>query len=170
MTAFPFPSQVKSNRPLSVVEDEKLMEAFEIADEKFRMPIRKMIRSDIIELHKKKKAETVDEFSKVDFFACTNDAGSSSGGKSFVDINVHYVTEEFHPKKKILDVLEMKESKTAINYRKHVKETEKIFGLEGKVFSYTTDNEATMNAAFTNTEHNGCFAHIESKASKKSLD
>ena len=29
---------VKSNRPLSVVEDEKLMEAFEIADEKFKMP------------------------------------------------------------------------------------------------------------------------------------
>ena len=97
---------VKSNRPLLVVEDEKLMEAFEIADEKFKMPSRKMIRSDIIELHNKKKAETVEEFSKVDFFACTNDAGSSSGGKSFVDINVHYVTEDFHPKNKILDDLD----------------------------------------------------------------
>lgn len=161
---------LKSNRPLSVVEDEKLVEAFEIADEKFKMPKREAIRSDIIELHKKKKEETIAEFSNTDFFTCTNDAGSSSGGKSFVDINVHYVTEDFYLKKKILDVLEMKESKTAVNYRKRVKNTEKDFGIEGKVFSYTTDNEPTMNAAFPSKERNGCFAHIESKASKKALD
>ena len=161
---------VKSNRPLTVVEDDKLVEAFGIADDKIRVPSRRMIRADIEEAFKKMKAETVEEFSKVDFFSSTNDAGSSSGGKSFVDINVHYLTEDFHPKKKILDVLEMKESKSAVNYRKRVKETEKHFGIEGKVFSYTTDNEATMKAAFTSNERNGCFAHIESKASKKALD
>ena len=161
---------VKSNRPLAVVEDDKLVEAFEIADDKIKVPSRRMIRADIEDAFKKKKAETVEEFSKVEFFSSTNDAGSSSGGKSFVDINVHYLTEDFHPKKKILDVLEMKESKSAVNYRKRVQETENHFGIEGKVFSYTTDNEATMNAAFTSNERNGCFAHIESKASKKALD
>ena len=161
---------ISSNRPLSVVEDDKLVELLEMADTQFNVPSRKTVRNDIEELYKKKKAEVVEDLSKIDFFACTNDAGSSSGGKSFVDINVHYVTEDFHLKKKILDVLEMKESKTAENYRKRVRETEKKFGLEGKVFSYTTDNEATMNAAFTCNERNGCFAHIESKSSKKALE
>ena len=35
---------------------------------------------------------------------------------------------------------------------------------------FTTDNEATMRAAFKDEERNGCFAHIESIASKKALD
>ena len=77
---------VHNNRPLSVVEDKKLVEAFEIADEKFKMPTRKTIRNDIIGLFRRKKAEIVEEFSKIDYFSCTNDAGSSSGAKSFVDI------------------------------------------------------------------------------------
>ena len=34
----------------------------------------------------------------------------------------------------------------------------------------TTDNEATINAAFPRDERNGCYAHIQSKASKKMLD
>ena len=64
----------------------------------------------------------VPELSKVEAMSCTNDGGSSSGAKSFVDVNVHYVTEDFQPKKKILDVFEMKDSKTAENYRARVED------------------------------------------------
>ena len=56
------------------------------------------------------------------------------------------------------------------NYRARVDKTEKAFGIEGKVFQYTTDNEATMKLAFKKEERNGCFAHIESKSSKKCLE
>ena len=37
-------------------------------------------------------------------------------------------------KKKILSVLEMKESKNAVNYRKKVEEAEMQFGVKDKVF------------------------------------
>ena len=161
---------ISSNRPLSVVEDEKLIEAFALADDKFQMPTRNTVKNDIFKMNKVKKAETIEELAKIDHFACTNDAGSSSGAKSFIDINVHYVTEDFELKKKILNVLEMKEDKTAVNYRRKVDKTEEKFGIKGKVFSYTTDNEATMRKAFNKEERNGCFAHVESKSSKKCLE
>ena len=67
-------------------------------------------------------------------------------------------------------MLEMPEDKNAANYRRKVKTTEENHGIAGKVYNYTTDNEPTMKAAFDKQERNGCFAHIESKASKKALD
>ena len=90
-------------------------------------------------------------------------------GKSFVDINVHYIDKDFKPKKKILDVLEMTEDKTAPNYRNAVDTKLEEFQIKDKVFSFTTDNENTMRVAFSDEERNGCFAHIESKSSKRDL-
>ena len=43
----------------------------------------------------------------------------------------------------------MKESKTAVNYRAKVEKVESEFCVKDKVFLRTTDNEATMRAAFT---------------------
>ena len=114
---------------------------------------------DIKKLYNKKRLEFDQKVSKIEHFAGNNDAGSSSNSKSFVAVNVSYVTEDFHLKKEILDVLEMPEDKSAVNYRKRVHETEENHGIGGKVFIYTTDNENTMKAAFRNHERSGCFAH-----------
>ena len=161
---------VSNNRPMLIVEDKKLKEAFEISDPKLQMPTRKLISKGINEEFKKKKAETINELSQVEFLSCTNDAGSSFGAKSFIDVNVHYISEDFELKKKILDVMEMKVAKTAENYRAKVNEKLAEFDILEKTFIFTTDNEATMGAAFKDEERNGCFAHIESIASKKALD
>ena len=161
---------VKSNRALTEVEDEKLVEAFTIADPKLNMPSRYMVKREILKLYNKKRKEFDEEISEVEYFAGNNDAGSSSNSKSFVAMNVSYVTKNFHLKTKILDMLEMPEDKNAANYRRMIKTTEENHGIAGKVFNYTTDNEPTMKAAFCIDERNGCFAHIESKASKKALD
>ena len=161
---------VSNNRPMLIVEDKKLKEAFEISDPKLQMPTRKLITKGITEEFKKKKAETINELSQVEFFCCTNDAGSSFGAKSFIDVNVHYISEDFEIKKKILDVMEMKVAKTAENYRAKVNAKLAEFDILEKTFIFTTDNEATMGAAFKDEERNGCFAHIESIASKKALD
>ena len=160
---------IVNKRPLSVVEDEKLVEAFEVADPRLKMPTRWEVTKEIRRLFKVKKAATVEELSRQDYFCCTNDAGSSSGARSFVDMNIHYVNENFEPCTKILSVFEMKEGKTANNYRSRIKEVEREFGVEGKVFSYTTDNEATMKKAFERDQRNGCYAHIESKSCKNVL-
>ena len=161
---------VKNNRAILEVEDPKLVEAFEIADPRLKVPSRKVVKTEIEKLFKKKKEEFDKDAAKIDSFAGNNDAGSSSNSKSFVAINVSYVTEDFELKKKIIDVVEMPEDKNAANYRDRVDKTEESHGIAGKVFMYTTDNENTMKAAFGVHERNGCFAHIESKASKKALD
>ena len=161
---------IANKRPLSIVDDEKLGKCFGLADPKLKMPSRMNITRDIRKLFAKEKVKTIEELSKVEAMSCTKDGGSSSGAKSFVDVNVHYVTEDFQPKKKILDVFEMKDSKTAENYRARVEEVHRQFGVENKVISYTTDNEPTMRKAFREDERTGCFAHIESKSCKNILN
>ena len=161
---------VKNNRALAEVEDVKLVEAFAIADPKLKVPSRHLVKRDIEKLYRKRKKEFAEEVSNVEYFSGNNDAGSSSNSKSFVAVNVSYATEDFTLKKKIVDVVEMPEDKNAVNYRERIKATEEKYGISDKVFMYTTDNENTMRAAFLGHERNGCFAHIESKASKKALD
>ena len=121
-------------------------------------------------MFKEKEAKFIEDVSEVEYFAGNNDAGSSSDNRSFVVVNSTYVTEDFHLKTKVLDVLEMPEAKNAKNYRKRVDKTMEKFGIKEKTFVHTTDNEATMKAAFGKVERMGCLAHIESKASKKALD
>ena len=161
---------VKDNRPLSIVEDLKLRQVIELADERIKMPSRNTMKTHIKKLFTKKKEQFVEEFKNVEYFAGTNDAGTALDASSFIDINVEYLTEDFVLKKKILDVIEMKKSKNAQNYRKKVNEAEKRFGIENKVFVYTTDNERTMRKTFSIAERNGCMPHIQSISSKKALD
>ena len=161
---------IDSNRPFKAVEDKKLMEAFKLADPKLKTPSYFQVRGDIKNLEAVKKEEMKESFKAVDHFSCSNDAGSSLDGRSFVDVNVHWISEDFQPQKKILSVLEMKEDKTAKNYRKAVDSKLEEFDIKSKVFNFTTDNENTMRAAFNDEERNGCLAHIESKSGKKALE
>ena len=161
---------IQSNRALVEVEDEKLVEAFELADPRLQMPRRGKVRSEINLMWRSEKTSWENEVSQIEFLSGNNDAGTGLNKKSFIAINVSYVTEDFHFKKKILDVVDIPENKNAINYRKRIRGCEEEHGIAGKVFIYTTDNEPTMKAAFREDARNGCFAHIESKASKKALD
>ena len=77
---------VDSNRPFSIVDDKKLKEAFEIADPRFEVPSPYKIKTEISKLYAKKKEELLDEFSSVEYFSCTNDAGSSFGGNPLLSI------------------------------------------------------------------------------------
>ena len=160
----------RSNRPLTIVEDQSFKEYSEILDPQFTVPCRRTVTNDIEKLYKVTHKKVVEELAPVQFFAGTNDAGSSYDVRNFIDINVHYITEEFDPKKVTLGVIEMKMSKNAENYRKLIKDKEEMVGISGKVISYTTDNERTMKKCFKNDERNGCFAHIESKSCQKALN
>ena len=160
---------VRSKRPISIVEDQELVESYAIADPRLSVPSKQTMTRDIKKVFKEVKAKKIEEFSDIEWFNCTNDAGSTSGARSFVDVNVHYLSETFVLHKKILRVFEMKEAKNADNYRSRISESMEQFGIASKVATYTTDNEATMEKAFRSDKRNGCFAHIESKSCQKVL-
>ena len=160
---------VKSKRPISIVEDKELVESYKIADPQLNVPSKQTMTRDIKKLFKEAKAKVTEEFEQVEWFNSTNDGGSTSGARSFVDVNVHYLSHNFVLHKKILRVFEMKEAKNADNYRSRIGESMTQFGIAAKVFTFTTDNEATMHKAFRDDERNGCFAHIESKSCQNVL-
>ena len=161
---------VASKRSFSQVEDQGFIDILNLADSGLTVPSARTVSRDIDKVYKTKVQETKKNFEEVDHFGVTTDAGSSSSGKSFIDINCHWVDKKtFEAKKKTIEVIKV-DSKTAKDYRKVVDNSLTKFGVKEKTVCFTTDNEPTMRKCFKPRERNGCFSHIESKSSQKSLD
>ena len=156
---------IKDKRSLGICEDIGFRDIMELADNQLSVPSRRTVTREIKSLFSKKRKETKEKFSKIDYFSCTNDAGTSLAGHSFIDVNVHWINDDFECERKVVDVKAI-HSKKAPNYRKSVDDTLDIHGIKEKVFSFTTDNEPTMQKTFSKVERNGCFPHIESKATQ----
>ena len=160
---------IRDKRPLNICQDKGFRDIIDLADNQLCVPSRSTVTRDIRKLYLEKKKETREKFKEVKYFSCTNDAGTSLGGHSFVDVNVHYLTEDFDMEKKVVAVNAIK-SKKAKDYRKTVDSVLEDHSIKEKVFSFTTDNEPTMLSTFSRKERNGCFAHIESKATQKATE
>ena len=96
---------VKDLRPLSIVEDVGFKKLITIADPKLSIPVRNIIAADIDKLYDVKKEETIEKFKQVAYF--TTDAGTSVSGKSFINVNVHWINDNFQGRKKILTVFKV---------------------------------------------------------------
>ena len=120
-------------------------------------------------MYNQKFDETVERFKGVNYFWVTTDAGTSFAGKSFIDVNVHWIDKDFIVRKKILTVLKI-DSKTAKDYKDRVMEALEAHGIKEKSYRVTTDNEKTMEVTFDKQWRNGCFAHLDSKACQYAVD
>ena len=160
----------KDIRPIKIVDDKGFRDMISDIDPKLTVPSRQSIVRDIKDLHMTKKKETKDMLKGIDYIACSTDAGSSLSGKTFIDVNYHWIDPiSCKLLKKTVEVLKV-DSKKAADYRKVTDNVEVEHGVQGKVFLKTTDNENTMSACYNIPgERNGCFSHIQSKASEVSL-
>ena len=102
-------------------------------------------------------------------FLCTNDGSTSLANSSFIAINVHWIDSEFASQTKLIDMKPV-EGKKSVEYWADVDDSLTSHNIKAKTFSFTTDNEPTMNATFSHIERNGCFAHIKSKACQKAME
>ena len=160
---------VKNCRPFEIVNDKALVEAFNIADPKVSIPGPELIKKEVTKLEIKHASQFTEEIKLASWIVTTNDAGSSYGGSGFIDVNAHWINENFELKKKILAVIPVTSGKTAVEYREMVDKVLEQFSIKSKVFMHTTDNEATMSAAFEDSIRNGCLAHLESNACKSAM-
>ena len=163
---------VKNMRPLNILHDKELIEAIEIADPKLNLISRNTATADINKKYQKVENDLIEEFRKIDYFAATTDGGSARDNRSFTALIVHYIglkEEKLVLKKKLLRMVEMRKGKTAKQYREEVDKVLESFGIKEKTNFFTTDNESTMQAAFTETERNGCWPHILSISTKKAM-
>ena len=163
---------VNNMRPLNILHDKDLIEAIEIADPKLNLISRNTATADINKKYQKVENDLIEEFRKIDYFAATTDGGSARDNRSFTALIVHYIgmkEEKLVLKKKLLRMVEMRKGKTAKQYRAEVDEVLNNFGIKEKTNFFTTDNESTMQSAFTETERNGCWPHILSISTKKAM-
>ena len=161
---------VANIRPFSIVEDSKFRDLISIADPQITVVSSRTVCRDIVKLFKVKKRETKDELKNVEFLSGTTDAGSSLAGKTYIDLNLHWIdSKTFEARKKTINV-EKVDSKTAEDYRDVVNDALDDHGVKEKTRLFTTDNENTMRKCFEDEIRNGCFSHIESKASQKALE
>ena len=101
---------IRNKRPLGICEDSGFREVIEIADNQLCVPSRRTVSRDIQQFYLVKKKETIEKFSEVNYFSCTNDAGTSLAGHTFVDVNVHWLSEDFECEKKVVTVSQVKDS------------------------------------------------------------
>ena len=161
----------KRNSLFGITEDPEFLELCDLLDPKFLLPTRSTVTRDVEDAYKVEKDKLIEKLKNVRYLYGTNDGGSALNGESFLSNTIHYVDPESWELKNVtLGCTVMREAHTAVNYRTHVDATEKLFGVEGKVIGYTTDNENKMHSAFRNDERNGCLAHIQSKTMEKAVN
>ena len=160
---------ITDKRPFAISDDKGLRKVVKNLDPRIKVPAGRTISRDIATKYSEKKKIMIEKLTKVNYFSCTNDGGTSLANSSFIAINVHWVDENFASQKKLIDMKPV-EGKTATEYRAAVDDSLEKHSIKGKTFSFTTDNEPTMNKTFSPSERNGCFAHIESKACQKAMD
>ena len=160
---------IKDKRPFAISNDKGLRKVIKNLDPRIAVPVGRTISNDIAKKFSEKKKCTIEKLSKVKYFSCTNDGGTSLANSSFIAINVHWVDNNFSSQKKLIDMKPV-EGKTAAEYRAAVDDSLQKHNIKDKTVSFTNDNEPTMNKTFSRSERNGCFAHIESKACQKAMD
>ena len=160
---------IKDKRPFSIVNDWGFRKAVKTLDSRIKVPSDKTISNDIKMKYAVKKKVTIEKLKQVDYFSCTNDGGTSLANSSFIAINVHWIDPEFSSQTKLIDMKPV-EGKKADEYRAAVDDSLEKHNIKSKTFSFTTDNEPTMNKSFPPHVRNGCFAHIESKACEKAME
>ena len=107
---------VASKRSFKVVEDQGFIDIINLADSALTVPCARTVSRDIEKLYKEKVKETIKTFEKVESVGVTTDAGSSSSGKTFIDINCHWIDEQtFEAKKKTIEIIKV-DSKKAKDY------------------------------------------------------
>ena len=160
---------VKNTWPLTIMEDQAFRDMIEHADPKLTVPCSSTVTREIRKMYTVQLDKTIELFKELPYFWGTTDAGTSYGGKTFIDVNAHYITSDFKMKKKILTVLGVT-SKKSKDYKDRVIEAYKLHGIKDKVFGITTDNEKTMEVTFDQEFRNGCLSHLDSKACQYALE
>ena len=160
---------VRTLRPLNIMDDKSFKEMIYHADPRLTVPSSSTVTRTIKLMYNQKFNQTVEAFKGVTYFWVTTDAGTSFAGKTFIDVNVHWIDKDFKVQKKILTVLKI-DSKTAKDYKDRVFEALEAHGIKEKCLGVTTDNKKTMEVSFNKEWRNGCFAHLDSKACHYTLE
>ena len=160
---------VSNLRPVSIVEDEKFRDMIAFIDPRLTVPARPTVMRKINFLRSEKQGQVIEKLKNIEHICCTTDAGSSLDQRSLINVNLHWINEDFVLEKKIISMSEV-DGKKADEYRAVVDESLTSHDVLEKVWMFTTDNEPTMNKAFPSFERNGCFSHIQSKSSQKALE
>ena len=96
-----------------------------MADPKLSIPCPDTIKSQVRKLDLKHTALVKKDLENVSFVTCTNDAGSSYGASSFIDVNIHWLNEDFKLCSKILAVAPV-ENGTSTNFVQKLRELNKV--------------------------------------------
>ena len=146
---------VKEIRPMAIVKDEGFIEFTSSICPQYEVPCSNTVGRNIEDLYFDKKQELIKELKNVKWLAITTDGGSSTNAVSFIDVNVHYVSESWELKSVTLGVRQNKEEHTAKKYRQIVDDLLEEFGIDkSKVCCYEVVSDVIKKLRKVTTFHN----------------
>ena len=110
----------KNSRPISIVEDDGLIEFLNVLCPEFQVPGHSTIMRIIDKLYEEQTAKLKSQVDQIEHCTLTTDGGSASNASAFVDCNIHWIDEDWEMGHKVIGVQEMKETHSAANYKERV--------------------------------------------------
>ena len=158
-------------RPISVIEGKGFQNLLAIIDPSYQVPSRKHVMKNIQDMYSKVRLCLLAEMEDIQSVGLTTDHWTSRAMDSYLGVTVHFITQDWELKKRVLQVRQVKERHTGNNVASDLKAVTTEWNLDSKVTGVTTDNTSNMVAALVLLPwpRMPCFAHTLQLAVKDGL-
>ncbi len=141
---------VGCNLPLSLVEKEDFKEFVELLDKDFgqKIPARRTVSRSLLDNLKAVEEELKEILEHTDDIATSLDLWSSKALESYMGVLVHYITEDWEYKSRVIDFLRCKGRHTGLAILEAYRHVLQFYNIESKEWKSITDSASNMIKAF----------------------
>lgn len=161
-------------RPLSIVEDKGLQEAFQVAlsNQQFQLPSRGTVLKKIHNLYDVERNAKEKLLAETSHVALTGDHWTSVGNHNYLGVTAHFINSDWELKSFALTVSKTVSRHYADACAEQFLALAKQWNIEGKVTTLGTDSARNMVAAAHQLpfQHMPCVAHMLQRAITVSLE
>ena len=135
------------SRPWGDFKRNGMLKFLSVAVPGYTGPSSRTVQRRLTKLYRKKKEDFKTELAQTSQLSLTADLWKSKRNRHFLCITVHYTSDDFVPKSKVLSFKKFTGRHYAKTIRAHMEKVINEYSLLGKITSTTTDNGSNIRLA-----------------------
>ena len=131
--------------PFSIVDSSWFKKLCSILDQRYVLPSRQYLQQQILNRFANHHSLVADELGRLSTkVSLTADVWTSITNQAYLGVTVHYIDDEWNMQHYLLDLIHFKHHHTGTRTKEKLFQLIDEMNLNGKVLSFTMDNDATM--------------------------